>query len=74
MSISIDGNTITVIYFKYLKKFLVSSKITETSISKNNDISYRSSSKKFTLLIKIGKNKFNVNKLDNFDEQELMEF
>ena len=73
-SVSIEGNIIMITYFRFLKKFSISSEISDVKISKSFQISYRSSSKKFTLTIVIDNKEFTINKLDNFDEDELIAF
>jgi hypothetical protein len=74
ISVSIEENIISIIYFQYLKKFSISSKIDEAKINKHFNTSLRSPEKKVTLSIIINNKKFEINKLDNFDEDDLTEF
>lgn len=56
------------------KKNKLSSKILDAKLKTGFEVSYGSSSKKFTLYIWIKNIKFSINWLDAFNEDELMSF
>lgn len=73
-NISIQDDIIFIEYFVCLKKNKLSSKILDAKLKTGFEASYRSSSKKFTLYIWIKNIKFSINRLDAFNENELMSF
>jgi len=58
VSLLIHEGEITIIYFQFLKKITLSSNLKKVKITTESQISYGSSIKKFTLLIKIKEKKF----------------
>ena len=73
-SLVIEGDKITITYFQFLKRFTLSSGLSNVQISNHSEISYRSPRKKFTLSVKINHKKFNINILDGFNEDDLISF
>jgi hypothetical protein len=74
VSLRIVEDDISVVYFQFLKKHIVSSNLNMVQITKDYNISFRSSIKKFTLTIIVNGKKFVINLHEGYNEQDLISF
>lgn len=74
VSLRIAEDEISVVYFQFLKKHIVSSNLNKVQMTKDYEISFRSSIKKFTLTIIINGKKFVINLHEGYNEEDLMSF